>query len=352
MRCLNCNAEMVNYDVTTKKAELSYDLCEKCGSLWLDAGELDKMAFQVAGSIEFCSEEENKTERPTRKCPRCDDSVLSRVKFLGETNIALDHCRNCGGFWLDGGELNLIDRELEKIMPVSGHGFSDFVNNVHLPFWYKRVRRPSGETDFKVAVQPIRGAKHKGATDRNCPADGATLDLYTLAHIKFEGCPKCHGMWLDEDELRKLKNTVNNGQLHWLNREVDNIEKTSAIMSSRSCPKCSSNKLRSVIFGHSGVVIDWCPTCHGIWLDRSEFDSIVEYLRDEATEATPKEIAHEIGEDLKKAVTGEGPESRLAELGDAAAAIEAWANAHIFEHPSLFALLTGTTASGRTIGMA
>src|SRR5437773_287103 len=203
MRCLNCNAEMVNYDVTTRKAELSYDVCEKCGSLWLDAGELDKMAFQVTGSIEFCSEEEDK------------------------------------------------------------------------------------------AVQTIKGAKREGATDKKCPADGATLDLYTLSHIKFEGCPKCHGMWLDKDELRKLKNKVNDGQLHWLNREVDNIEKTSAIMSSRPCPKCSSSKLRSVIFGHSNVVIDWCPTCHGIWLDRSEFDFIVEYLRDEATKATPKEIAHE-----------------------------------------------------------
>ena len=32
----------------------------------------------------------------------------------------------------DGGELNLIDNELAKIMPVSGHGFSDFVNNAHI----------------------------------------------------------------------------------------------------------------------------------------------------------------------------------------------------------------------------
>jgi Zn-finger nucleic acid-binding protein len=58
MRCLNCNTEMTNYDVVTKSAELSYDVCEKCGSLWLDRGELDKMAFQVAGSIEVCSEQE------------------------------------------------------------------------------------------------------------------------------------------------------------------------------------------------------------------------------------------------------------------------------------------------------
>jgi Zn-finger nucleic acid-binding protein len=351
MRCLNCDAEMVNYTVTTRKSELSYDVCERCGSLWLDAGELDKMAFQVAGSIEFCSEEEDKRKRSTKKCPRCEDVDLSRVRFLGETDIVLDHCRNCGGFWLDGGELNLIDRELEKIMPVSGHGFSDFVNNVHLPFWYKRLKRPSSHTDFKVVVQPLRGAKHDGPTDKKCPVDSQTLDLYQLAHIKFEGCPKCHGMWLDKDELRKLKNTVNDGQLHWLNREIENIEKASAIVSSRSCPKCPFSKLRSVIFGHSSVLIDWCPNCHGIWLDRAEFNSIADYLREEAANATPSDIAHELAQDVKEIVTGEGPESRVAKLGDAAAAIEAWANAIIFEHPALFNLLTRASAGGRGIGM-
>ena len=124
MRCLNCDAEMTNYDVTTKQGELSYDVCEKCGSLWLDRGALDKMAFQVAGSIEFCSEEETGlAEQAPKDCPRCDDFRLSAVRFLGSTDIILHHCRNCGGFWLGGDELNLIDQELVKIMPVSGHGF-------------------------------------------------------------------------------------------------------------------------------------------------------------------------------------------------------------------------------------
>ena len=352
MRCFNCDAEMVNYDVTTRKAELSYDVCEHCGSLWLDAGELDKMAFQVRGSIEFCSEEEDQTARPTRNCPRCDDCQLVPVRFLGVSEIVLDHCRNCGGFWLDGSELNLVDQELTKIMPVEGHGFSDFVNNVHVPFWSKRLKRPSRETDFKVAVTPVSGAEQKGQSSKACPADGTTLDLYSLAHVEFEGCATCHGMWLDKDELRKLKNTVNDGQLHWLNREVDNVEKVSAVVSSRTCPKCPSIKLRSIVFGHSGVVIDSCPDCHGLWLDRGEFDSIVHFLHDEATHATAEEIGQELREDLRKAVSGEGPESRLAELGDAAAAVEALANTVIFDHPALFNLLTGAARSGRGLGMS
>ena len=342
---------MVNYDVTTKDGEISYDACEKCGSIWLDAGELDKMAFQVTGSIEFSSDEDAQAAGSARKCPRCDDYELSRVRFLGESDIMLDHCRNCGGFWLDGGELNLVDQELTKIMPVSGHGFSDFVNNVHVPFWSKRIKRPSSETDFKVAVPPVRGATLDGATERKCPTDRANLDLYKLLGVQFEGCPKCHGMWLDKDELRKLKNQINDGQLHWLNREVDNLDSVSAVSSSRACPKCPSSTLRSIIFGQSKVVIDSCPQCHGIWLERGEFDSITTYLRDEATNATPHDIALELRDDLKKTASGEGPESRLAEVGDAAAAVEALANAVVFDHPALFRFFTRTATAGRSVGL-
>lgn len=66
-----------------------------------------------------------------------------------------------------------------------------------------------------------------------------------------------------------------------LNRELDNLEGVTVVSSSRVCPKCQSSKLRSIIFGQSDVVIDSCPECHGVWLDRSEFDSITTYLREE-----------------------------------------------------------------------
>ncbi len=57
MNCLTCDIEMINNLVETKKDEISYDMCETCGSLWLDSGELNKIANQVTGSIEFCSTE-------------------------------------------------------------------------------------------------------------------------------------------------------------------------------------------------------------------------------------------------------------------------------------------------------
>ena len=335
MRCLNCGAEMMNNQVSTKNDLISYDMCEKCGSLWLDEGELDKMAFQVEGSIEYCSQEPvEEPEKQMRKCPRCDNSNLYRVRFLNSTDIILHHCRDCGGFWLDGGELDLIDKQLAKIMPVSGKGFSDFVNNVHVPYWYKRIKRKSSETDKQVQVLPIKGAKLERTTADQCPGCGKPLDEYTVFSMRFEGCPACKGIWLFKDELRRLKNKVEHGSMRWLNDEIDNIEKTSAVATKRVCPKCKNVKMVSALFGKSSIVIDWCPQCHGMWLDQDEFDSVTEYLKHELYSMHSKEMEKKALDEVKLLWSG-GPESRYEELLDVKATISALINATIFEHPTL-----------------
>lgn len=341
MRCLSCGTEMMNNQVSTKNDLISYNICEKCGSLWLDQGELDKMAFQVEGSIEYCSQEPvNEPETQMRKCPRCDNSNLYRVRFLNSTDIILHHCRNCGGFWLDGGELDLIDKDLAKIMPVSGKGFSDFVNNVHVPYWYKRIKTKSSEAEAQVEVLPIKGAKLDRITTDQCPGCGKTLNEYTVFSMRFEGCPGCKGIWLFKDELRKLKNKVEHGSIRWLNDEIDNIEKTSAMATKRLCPKCKGIQMVSVLFGNSSIVIDWCPQCHGMWLDQDEFDSVTEYLKHELHTMHSKEIEKKALDEVKLLWSG-GSESRYEELLDVKATITALINATIFEHPTLATLCLG-----------
>jgi len=340
MKCLNCGAELTNYRVVTKIDRISYDMCEQCGSLWLDAGELDKMAFQVQGSVEYCEQEKDKEpETQVRKCPRCDDSPLDKVRFLESDDIFLHYCRNCGGFWLDGGELDRIDWELARIMPVRGGGFSDFVNNFHIPYWFKRIKKRSSETDFRVEVPPIKGATLEKTTTDACPACGASLNLYTVFSMPFEGCPKCKGIWLVKDELRKLKNKVEDGSLRWLNDEIENLEKTSAISTKRLCPQCKNARMVSVTFGKSAVLIDWCQQCQGVWLDGGEFEAITGYLKNELMRMHPKDIEKQAAADVKRVWSG-GPESRLDELLHARAAVSALISATIFEHPALVNLCT------------
>jgi Zn-finger nucleic acid-binding protein len=338
MKCLNCDAEMTNNQVATQEEQIIYDICERCGSLWLDSSELDKMAFQVQGSIEYCEQQKDKVpEEQVKKCPRCDGFALDKVRFLESDDVFLHYCRNCGGFWLDGGELNLLDKELAKIMPVRGKGFSDFVNNVHVPYWFKRVKKPSSETDYRVAVLPIKGAEQGESTPDHCPACGYSLNQYSIFSMEFEGCPKCKGIWLVEDELRKLKNKVEGGSLRWLDNEIENIGKTSVLATKRSCVKCKTATMVSVIFGKSSVLVDWCPLCHGMWLDRGEFAAITDYLKHELRQMHPKNIENEAAADVVRIWSG-GPESRFEEFLDAKAAVSALINATIFEHPSLFKL--------------
>ena len=103
------------------------------------------------------------------------------VRFLGETNVILDHCRNCGGFWLDAGELNLVDQELVRIMPVDGHGFSDFVNKVHVPYWFKRIN--------DQVAKPISKLKWNRLAERNI-SEGRTTIVRRAApnSISIQSC--------------------------------------------------------------------------------------------------------------------------------------------------------------------
>jgi Zn-finger nucleic acid-binding protein len=40
------------------------------------------------------------------------------------------------------------------------------------------------------------------------------------------------------------------------------------------CPTCPASSL--VISERSGVEIDYCPKCRGVWLDRGELDKLVD----------------------------------------------------------------------------
>ena len=337
MKCLNCNDEMINYLVQAQEDQISYDVCEACGSFWLDANELNKMAFQVEGDIEFCSTEKaDDVSEGDKNCPRCENTVLNKVHFLDCSDIILDRCGNCMGIWLDGGELDLINNELEGIMPIQGKGFSGFVNNTHLPYWYKKIRRKSSEVDFEVEVPVLKGAKLKSETTSECPSCNTKLNLYEIYKIQLEGCPACKGLWLDNDELRKLKDSVEQTawqDFRWWDDETEAIDKARSIASKCTCPKCKDIKLLSTCFGDSKIIIDWCPSCSGTWLDRDEFNGIFDFLKSKLNNMSSKEMAKKTLEEIKEIWTG--PEGTISEILDAKAAVAALLNIALFEHPRL-----------------
>lgn len=86
--------------------------CPSCHGLWLEPGDLERMATKAAaGPPPASNEVEQPKDQPVAylPCVRCGELMQRRV-FEWErrpTGVVLDHCGN-HGVWLDGGELAAI----------------------------------------------------------------------------------------------------------------------------------------------------------------------------------------------------------------------------------------------------
>jgi ribosomal protein S27AE len=134
-------------------------------------------------------------------------------------------------------------------MPVKGKGFSVFLTDTHLPHYYSRIKRDSAETDFSIPLAlPVKHSIFLNKTSHKWPTCENPLDLHKAYGIGFESCSKCGGLWVHQKELRALKAKVEEdswGNLRWMNDELAAIEKTSAIVSNKSCPECGDSRLLS-----------------------------------------------------------------------------------------------------------
>lgn len=98
--------------------------------------------------------------------------------------------------------------------------------------------------------------------------------------VEIETCPVCEGEWLDADELRQIVQTVErkftSDQIATVDRLNKKLFRTSGGGRERlRCPKCREQKLVPFNYASSsGVILDKCPACGGIWLDRGELELV------------------------------------------------------------------------------
>jgi Zn-finger nucleic acid-binding protein len=120
MNCPACGNQLQQITV----ADVSVDVCKGgCGGIWFDNFELKKFdePHESAGE-ELLDIERNESivvdHSEKIKCPKCDNMVMMRHFFSIKKEVEVDECPNCGGFWLDAGELgklrSLFNTEEEK----------------------------------------------------------------------------------------------------------------------------------------------------------------------------------------------------------------------------------------------
>ncbi len=139
------------------------------------------------------------------------------------------------------------------------------------------------------------------------------LERALLYNIEIDYCPQCQGMWFDEDELRQAKDKKDEN-LKWL--DVDLWQDESKFRISRGNKLCPIDRLPlyEVEYGDSGIKVDLCIICKGIWLDKGEFKQIISYLKERADWEILNNYYHNLMEEALEVFIG--PETVREEVED------------------------------------
>ena len=120
-----------------------------------------------------------------------------------------------------------------------------------------------------------------------CP-DHPSLRERDVDGVHVHACEACGGVWLNKGELNALIHPVE-GDVEYCS--ADNLKDDR--ITNRLCPFCPETRLSQVNFiSYSEIVMDHCPICQGIWLDRGELDAITAEVH--RLEAVPESWDHRV----------------------------------------------------------
>ena len=160
MQCPRGHGPLVTVVRETPYDRIELDVCETCHGLWFDRGEL-AAAIQIDNASVFAPDSPLLAgETPSLPCPRNPRVRMFQRRLAISANqkgpsLALDQCAECGGIWLDGGELPTTVAALkdDRVRPflenpetarMGSLGLYLFMFFTGLPIeqWNPRVRRP------------------------------------------------------------------------------------------------------------------------------------------------------------------------------------------------------------------
>ena len=111
-----------------------------------------------------------------------------------------------------------------------------------------------------------------------CPVDRALMTPKFFHGVEIDVCPKCGGIWLDDGELSKL-NTASFDSLRKVDQAAIPSFKPLPPREDRllMCPRDGERLAQYQFAYRSGIMLDSCPTCSGIYVDSGELSRIADF---------------------------------------------------------------------------
>jgi len=114
-----------------------------------------------------------------------------------------------------------------------------------------------------------------------CPNDGTALATVQIEDVTLDQCPTCGGHWLQRGELETL------GERHDAYLDPITVGRVGTVDSKRKCPLDCTQLVQHEFVLHTGIKIDQCPQCQGIWLEKFELSNLLRYLDTEGVHREP-----------------------------------------------------------------
>ena len=141
-----------------------------------------------------------------------------------------------------------------------------------------------------------------------CPKCNQALTGIDYQGVHIETCPACGGDWLDAGELG---NILQARKARFTEQECVAVAQAAKITGTKltglnrqlTCPKCGG-ATHPVNYGDdSGLIMDKCSACGGVWLERGELEKIQELVEGWDDEL-PEDLA-QYGPKLRQATAEE-----------------------------------------------
>ena len=104
-------------------------------------------------------------------CPVCRNAMIT----LELAEVEVDHCVECGGIWLDGGELEVLIGDRDKA---------------------------------RQTIASLVRAKASGERPRRCPLCGRKMEKVAVGSARppllIDRCTRGEGLWFDRGELKGI----------------------------------------------------------------------------------------------------------------------------------------------------
>lgn len=135
-----------------------------------------------------------------------------------------------------------------------------------------------------------------------CPRCAEAMVAFELEGVEIDRCIVCRGTWLDAGELETISklsgaSTGELGRALAFPADGDRV--------ALGCPRCPQ-RLRERRIGRNGkVVLDHCPSGHGLWFDRGELFAVLRSYADSQAEAVTRFFTDLYSSELESGSTGD-----------------------------------------------